>query len=86
MQTSKKIILPSRKVARLIEIKNLDKMTVDFFSKLDLGDFQRYACIAYASEGLKTFVMAIKEELKKKEVLDELKADLEFQMAVLKQL
>lgn len=83
---NKKIVLPSRKVAQLIEVPSLDKVNAEYLKKIDVSDIERYVCIAYVTKEVKAFAMAVKTELSKKEVVDELRQDLEFQVNVLKQL
>ena len=87
-----KIKLPSGKEALKIELKELNDLNVEYFKELDLESVERYICIYfrnyYKDHGSyqRVFVMAVKSELNKKEVLQELREDLEFQIEVLKQL
>jgi hypothetical protein len=87
------ITLPSGKKALVIDVNSPEEMTVEFFAKKDLSKTDRYVCIVCSitkgrcyEEMFPTFLMAIKQELIKKEVIAELKQDLEFQISVLNQL
>jgi hypothetical protein len=80
MQMVKIIELPTGKKCAAIELDNLNQITKDFFARQDLSGVDRYVCVYMSYEGEKIFVMAIKDELKKQAILDDLKAELSFKM------
>jgi len=80
-----KIILPTKKEALVIKIKSLEELSVKNLCKVNLDEIERYICIFFDAD-VKAFEMVIKQELSNKDLIEEIKENLKFQISVLRQL